>query len=329
MIWYIFGIFYTFVALAIVCDEFFVPALECFVEEFEISMDVAGATFMAAGGSMPELFTSLIATFQESEVGFVAIVGSAVFNVLFVIAVCAIFAKEVLCLTWWPLFRDCMFYIFALCTVALVFAGSSRNKIEWWEALILLFEYVLYCTFMKFNGRIHSFIEKKFAGVKVSPEDLTSQSTTSLGSPTDQDRTNANFSKPSTIRVGIVKLLTQSAYLHETAGIAAVTQIKGDLEKTFNKLDTDNDGKIDADEVKELLEKLGCEKDSTQIRVLVRRINRNSGDFITFDNFKRWYVSSEVRIEAEMTRVFDKFDKNENGFIDEDELKSVLVSMGH
>merc|ERR1719197_2128721 len=86
--WYLFNVCYMFCALAIVCDEFFVPALEAFVDEFGISMDVAGATFMAAGGSMPELFTSLIATFQESVVGFAAIVGSAVFNVLFVIAVC-------------------------------------------------------------------------------------------------------------------------------------------------------------------------------------------------------------------------------------------------
>jgi Ca2+/Na+ antiporter len=129
--------------------------------------------------------------------------------------------------------------------------------------------------------------------------------------------------------VGIVKLLTQGTYLHETAGIAAVTQIKGDLEKTFNTLDRDGDGKLDVDEVKILLEKLGCEKDSTQIRVLVRRINRNTGDYITFDNFKRWYISSEVRIEAEIQRVFEKFDKNNNGFIEEEELKSVMEAMGH
>merc|ERR1719456_836817 len=123
--WYLFNIFYMFCALAIVCDEFFVPALESFVDEFGISMDVAGATFMAAGGSMPELFTSLIATFQESEVGFFAIVGSAVFNVLFVIAVCAIFSEEPLALTWWPLARDCSFYMFALLSVCVVFQWCS------------------------------------------------------------------------------------------------------------------------------------------------------------------------------------------------------------
>ena len=51
---------------------------------------------MAAGGSAPELFTSFIGTFTQSTVGFGTIVGSAVFNVLFVIGMCAICSKEAL-----------------------------------------------------------------------------------------------------------------------------------------------------------------------------------------------------------------------------------------
>ena len=70
-------------------------------ERWEITEDVAGATFMAAGGSAPELFTSIMGVYvAKSDVGFGTIVGSAVFNVLFVIGLCAIFAKEVLELTW-------------------------------------------------------------------------------------------------------------------------------------------------------------------------------------------------------------------------------------
>merc|ERR1719495_827845 len=47
------GLLYMFLAIAIVCDEFFVPALEVIVDRFDIAHDVAGATFMAAGGSAP------------------------------------------------------------------------------------------------------------------------------------------------------------------------------------------------------------------------------------------------------------------------------------
>ena len=108
---------YMFVALAIVCDEYFVPTLEIICEKLNLSDDVAGATFMAAGGSMPELATSFVGTFTGSAVGFGTIVGSAVFNVLFVIGMCAIFTPPELAplqLTWWPLFRDCSFYIVGL-----------------------------------------------------------------------------------------------------------------------------------------------------------------------------------------------------------------------
>jgi len=49
---------------------------------------------MAAGGSAPELATSFVGTFvSRSDVGFGTIVGSAVFNILFVIGACAMAAK--------------------------------------------------------------------------------------------------------------------------------------------------------------------------------------------------------------------------------------------
>lgn len=48
--------------------------------------------------------------FLHSDVGFSTIVGSAVFNVLFVIGICALFAGQVLELTWYPLTRDSICY---------------------------------------------------------------------------------------------------------------------------------------------------------------------------------------------------------------------------
>ena len=55
---------YMFLALAIVCDDFFVPSLEILCEKCHMSEDVAGATFMSAGSSAPEFFTSLIGMFN-------------------------------------------------------------------------------------------------------------------------------------------------------------------------------------------------------------------------------------------------------------------------
>ncbi|KAM5193393.1 sodium/potassium/calcium exchanger 2 [Mantella aurantiaca] len=162
---HIFGMIYMFIALAVVCDEFFVPSLTVITEKLMISDDVAGATFMAAGGSAPELFTSLIGVFiSRSNVGIGTIVGSAVFNILFVIGMCAIFSKEALNLTWWPLFRDVTFYIVGLIMLISFFLD---NIINWWESLLLLSTYLTYVTFMKFNVQVESWVKRKLNRNKV------------------------------------------------------------------------------------------------------------------------------------------------------------------
>ncbi|XP_073691681.1 sodium/potassium/calcium exchanger 2 isoform X2 [Garra rufa] len=154
---HMFGMIYMFIALAIVCDEFFVPALTVITEKLAISDDVAGATFMAAGGSAPELFTSVIGVFiSHSNVGIGTIVGSAVFNILFVIGMCAVFSKEVLNLTWWPLFRDVFFYIVGLIMLIIFFLD---NYIMYWESISLLLTYATYVIFMKFNGNVETLIK--------------------------------------------------------------------------------------------------------------------------------------------------------------------------
>jgi len=335
IIWYIFGVIYCFIGLAVVCDEFFVPALECFVDEFGISMDVAGATFMAAGGSMPELATSFIGTFRESELGFVTIVGSAVFNVLFVIAVCAIASPEVLPLTWWPLARDCTFYIIALGTVAIVFKNSPPNTIEWWEAALLFAEYLCYCTFMKFNSRVYAWVENKMDAKKKKKEGVkeeVAEDTTPKDGETEKGERktlNPHFKTPSTFRAGIVKLLTKNKHIYDTAGIAAVTQITGDLEKTFATLDKNGDGHLDASEIKELLAKLGVQTDSASLATAMRRINMTGEAQVSFEAFKKWYINSEARVLSEIHHVFDTFDIDKSGYIDASEIKEVLRDLNH
>ncbi|XP_076850011.1 sodium/potassium/calcium exchanger 2-like isoform X5 [Brachyhypopomus gauderio] len=151
------GMLYMFIALAMVCDEFFVPALTVIIEKLAISDDVAGATFMAAGGSAPELFTSVIGVFiSHSNVGIGTIVGSAVFNILFVIGMCAVFSKEILNLTWWPLFRDVSFYILDLVMLIIFFLD---NYISYFESIGLLLAYATYVVFMKYNSHMESLVK--------------------------------------------------------------------------------------------------------------------------------------------------------------------------
>ncbi|KAM4829766.1 sodium/potassium/calcium exchanger 1 [Thomomys bottae] len=207
---HIFGMMYVFVALAIVCDEYFVPALGVITDKLQISEDVAGATFMAAGGSAPELFTSLIGVFiSHSNVGIGTIVGSAVFNILFVIGTCALFSREILNLTWWPLFRDVSFYILDLSMLIVFFLDSL---IAWWESLLLLLAYALYVFTMKWNKQIELWVKEQLGRrplAKVMA--LGDLSKPSDGVVTEQQQDNRKLKLPSMLTRG-----SSSASLHNS-----------------------------------------------------------------------------------------------------------------
>ncbi|KAM3866507.1 sodium/potassium/calcium exchanger 3 [Diretmus argenteus] len=150
---------YMFYALAIVCDVYFVPSLEKISENLQLSEDVAGATFMAAGSSAPELFTSLIGVFiTKGDLGVGTIVGSAVFNILVIIGICGIFSRQPISLSWWPLFRDALFYILSILVLILVIYDE---KVTWWEAIILISMYGIYILIMKFNSSLCNFVERR------------------------------------------------------------------------------------------------------------------------------------------------------------------------
>ncbi len=53
----------------------------------------------------------MISTFvAESDLGIGTIVGSAVFNIFGVIAVCGLFSGRRIALDWYPITRDCVIY---------------------------------------------------------------------------------------------------------------------------------------------------------------------------------------------------------------------------
>lgn len=316
---YIFGVLYMFIGIAIICDELFVPALEVMASEsyLNLSMDVTGATLMAAGGSAPELFTSIIGAFSESEVGFGTIVGSAVFNVLFVIAMCSFCVKDVLVLSWWPLARDCTWYAVALSTLAIFCGYSSPGKIELWEALVQFFIYILYVTFMKFNQNIFNWIESKIQKKKVGLEEdnLT------------KVRRRSTRRQSISFQAGICKLIIGKETLMDRIRSCLVIQMYGDVETVFKKTDENGDGLIDKSELKKILMSLGCEVTDEELEN-VRKAMCNSKDKIDLAAFKKWYINSEYGIKEDLKKVFTEYDKNGSGKIEASELKRLLLKLG-
>ncbi|CAK6432262.1 unnamed protein product [Pipistrellus nathusii] len=152
-------ILYMFLALSIVCDEYFLPSLELISESLGLSQDVAGATFMAAGSSAPELVTAFLGVFiTKGDIGISTILGSATYNLLGICAACGLLSNVVSTLSCWPLFRDCAAYAIS---VAAVLGIIFDNKVYWYEGTLLLLIYGLYVLVLCFDIKINQYIIKK------------------------------------------------------------------------------------------------------------------------------------------------------------------------
>ncbi|KAF7274645.1 hypothetical protein GWI33_012690 [Rhynchophorus ferrugineus] len=148
---------YMFIGLAVVCDEYFVASLDRICEELKMSPDVAGATFMAAGSSAPELATVIIGVFYaEDDIGISGVIGSAVFNIMFVISVCALSTGAIVYLNWWPLVRDSIFYALSILIMLAVIGDKGVN---WIESTVMLVTYAIYCVVLHFNPQLEKWAQ--------------------------------------------------------------------------------------------------------------------------------------------------------------------------
>merc|ERR550514_1803154 len=204
---YIVVMAYTFLGLAVVCDDFFVQALESLSDYFALSEDVAGATFMAAGSSAPELFTAIVDTFYfKTNVGLGTIIGSAIFNILVIIAASAGFSEAALLIDWRPLVRDVFFYLVSIvlligfCTskgegVGLAWPAPSQKTgdLTWKEGLVLICWYIVYIIFMAFNERILAILGDNKAGSETEAGVMTLDSLeTGLATPPSEAKAEGN-----------------------------------------------------------------------------------------------------------------------------------------
>ena len=156
---YFVGVFFMFLGIAIVCDDFFVASLEKICEVLRLSDDVAGATFMAAGSSAPELASSAMALINPnagSEIGVGTIVGSAIFNILIIIGATVIATGNTLQLDWKPVTRDCFFYAAAIAGIVGTFAGG---RVDWWEGGVYVAFYATYIVTMMYNVRLMRWLD--------------------------------------------------------------------------------------------------------------------------------------------------------------------------
>eukprot|EP00900_Chrysochromulina_parva_P015209 jgi/Chrpa1/2368/Chrysochromulina_OHIO_Genome00017342-RA len=311
---YVVGILYMFLVIAITCDEYLVPALDVMVQRFEISPAIAGATFMAAGGSAPELFVSLIGTMYGSDIGVGTVVGSAALNMLLVVGTCAVFARETLELTWWPILRDSVCCSLALLAVAAVLGILTPSRVELWEAGALLGLYACYCLLMP----RHQTLRRSSSHVE-----LLEEGESHVTPP--EAVTECPFLVPFKVRPTVRESLLDPEAVEDACIAFAFRKLKRAVASAFGRLDVDGNGFIEAAAVRQLLEELGhSECSEAMIEALDARLDQNEDGKISFFEFDSWYVARALVVEQKLTRAFRTCDSNGDGTVDEDGAKNLL-----
>merc|ERR1712113_53772 len=122
------------------------------------------------------------------------------------------------------------------------------------------------------------------------------------------------------------KMMTADANIAEIAGIHMVARIKDDVRATFRQVDTDQSGFIDKEELAAVLQKLGGAVNDEEVDKCYNELDENDDGKIDFEEFSKWYLKSENRIESDIQQLFNKFDHDGNGYIEIDELENLVVA---
>eukprot|EP01130_Rhizamoeba_saxonica_P006918 TRINITY_DN2775_c0_g1_i1.p2 TRINITY_DN2775_c0_g1~~TRINITY_DN2775_c0_g1_i1.p2 ORF type:complete len:176 (-),score=38.88 TRINITY_DN2775_c0_g1_i1:1059-1586(-) len=96
----------------------------------------------------------------------------------------------------------------------------------------------------------------------------------------------------------------------------------------FDVLDFDKDGKINSNDIFELLTSLGKDPTSEEIHSVIRSVvgDKESINFEDFAIIMNEQMSA-VEQEEELSLVFDTFDMDNDGFINMDELRFLLTTL--
>ncbi|KAK8663446.1 hypothetical protein V6N13_083265 [Hibiscus sabdariffa] len=103
-----------------------------------------------------------------------------------------------------------------------------------------------------------------------------------------------------------------------------------ELKKIFQMFDKNGDGAITKKELNDSLENMGIFIPDTELTQMIERIDVNGDMCIDIDEFSELYqtIMDSKDEEEDMKEAFAVFDKNGDGYITVEELRSVLESLG-
>ncbi len=116
---------------------------------------VIGLTIVAAGTSLPEVATSILAAIRkERDIAVGNVVGSNIFNILAVLGLSSIVAPNGLTIA--PAMLDFDMFVMIAVAFACLPIFFTGNEIARWEGVVFLGYYVAYTTYLVFSSTQHA-----------------------------------------------------------------------------------------------------------------------------------------------------------------------------
>jgi cation:H+ antiporter len=111
-----------------------------------VSEKIIGLTIVAAGTSLPELATSVVAAFRKNnDIAVGNVIGSNIFNIFFILAISVLIRPA----AYNPVFNTDFYLLFfgSLVLFVAMFTGK-RKKLDRWEAALFLVLYIGYTAYL-------------------------------------------------------------------------------------------------------------------------------------------------------------------------------------
>lgn len=140
------ALLYTAVGLILIVlgANIAVEAASALARIFSLSERFIGLTIVALGTSLPELFTSVTAARKgNADIAMGNIVGSNIFNILFVVGLSAVIVP----VPFAGNFRIDMMIAIAASLMLLIFAASKKKLVRW-HGIVMLLGYVAYFLYL-------------------------------------------------------------------------------------------------------------------------------------------------------------------------------------
>ncbi|XP_074661694.1 uncharacterized protein LOC141914310 [Tubulanus polymorphus] len=103
------------------------------------------------------------------------------------------------------------------------------------------------------------------------------------------------------------------------------------LREAFQQFDQNRDGHIDANELINIIQMLGRNPTKAEVHKMIRDVDKDGNQTIEFGEFVEMMEPKMNQWEnhaKDLRKAFSEFDKNNDGFIDKHELKTIMGQIG-